>query len=319
MTEQMDFELLRTFVAVARAGSVNLAATELHMSQASVSRQVQRLEAAIGTDLFVRRGGRALVPTAAGRRILDPCMQLLDDGERQWSRLRALAGNDGRRLVVGLGPGIALLPAVTGAIASFGRRHPQVEAQLVEHGNSATALHELLDGTLDIAVVALRDERELADEIETVAISALTLQVLVRDDHRLAARGCLTLADIRQETFVFLDGSDGLELFSEVAASAELKPQIAHRCEQLLTLLTLLSAGDAIGILLGTAATAAGALEGPLATRLRTIPLDVAHPPVTLSVCWNAARPPVAVAHEVVQIAREVAAEQAVVPGAAQL
>jgi DNA-binding transcriptional LysR family regulator len=302
MTDLMDLELLRTFVAVARSGSVNLAASELHMSQASVSRHIQRLETAIGADLFVRRGGRALVLTRSGRRVLEPCAMLLEEAEREWGRLRVLAGNAGRRLVVGFGPGIALLPEVTGAIAGFAERHPQVEAQLVEHGDSSTALRELLDGKLDIAVTALRDS-DLGDDIVAVPIVPLTLQVLVRDEHPLAARRRLTVADVAGETFAFLDGSDGLNLFNEISTSADVLPRVAHRCEQMTTLMTLLAAGDAITVLLaGT-----GAVPGPLSERFRAIPLDAEHPRVTLSVFWNAARPPLTVADDIVRLAREVA------------
>jgi DNA-binding transcriptional LysR family regulator len=302
MTDLMDLELLRTFVAVARGGSVNLAANELHMSQASVSRHIQRLEAAIGADLFVRRGGRALVLTVSGRRILEPSVQLLEDAGRQWGRLRMLAGNAGRRLVVGFGPGIALLPEVTDAIARFGAQHPEIEAQLVEHGNSATALRELLDGKLDIAVTALRDS-DVSDEIEAVPIVPLRLRALVRNGHRLADREQVTLTELAGETFAFLEGSDGLNLFTEICTSADVLPRVAHRCEQMTTLMTLLAAGDVITVLLA----GSGPVPGPFTERFRMIPVDAEHPRVSMSVFWNRTRPPVAVVEDFVRLARAVA------------
>ncbi|MBI4517530.1 MAG: cbb3-type cytochrome c oxidase subunit I [Deltaproteobacteria bacterium] len=50
----MDVEQLRSFVAVIRRGSFSLAARDLHLSQPTVSRHIQRLERELGTDLVYR-------------------------------------------------------------------------------------------------------------------------------------------------------------------------------------------------------------------------------------------------------------------------
>ncbi len=57
---------LTAFEAVARLGSVTRAARELDLTQSAVSRQVMKLEARIGTRLFIRRH-RRLALTPAGR------------------------------------------------------------------------------------------------------------------------------------------------------------------------------------------------------------------------------------------------------------
>lgn len=51
---QLDWDLLRTFVAVARLGSLTAAARALGTSQSTVSRQLDRLEAAADSPLLLR-------------------------------------------------------------------------------------------------------------------------------------------------------------------------------------------------------------------------------------------------------------------------
>jgi DNA-binding transcriptional LysR family regulator len=60
----MDLALLRTFLAVYRAGSLTGAATRLQVSQPTVTAQLQAIESRLGRQLFERRS-RGVVPTAA--------------------------------------------------------------------------------------------------------------------------------------------------------------------------------------------------------------------------------------------------------------
>lgn len=63
-----DLHLLRTFLAVYRAGTFTRAAQELHLTQPAVSVQIQSLERQVGKPLF-RRVARGATPTAAGREL----------------------------------------------------------------------------------------------------------------------------------------------------------------------------------------------------------------------------------------------------------
>src|SRR3546814_7146651 len=78
-----DLTLLRTFVAVVDAGSLTRASETIHRSQAAVSMQVQRLESAVGTPLFIRNG-RRLVLTRAGCTLLEYARRLLDLRTEAW-------------------------------------------------------------------------------------------------------------------------------------------------------------------------------------------------------------------------------------------
>ncbi|MEU3958493.1 LysR family transcriptional regulator [Streptomyces buecherae] len=60
----MDLALLRTFIAVYRAGSLTRAATLLGLSQPAVTGQIRSLERQLGRPLFIRKA-RGVTPTSA--------------------------------------------------------------------------------------------------------------------------------------------------------------------------------------------------------------------------------------------------------------
>src|SRR5438270_13205916 len=65
-------EQLRTFMAVANAGSMSAASRSLYLTQGAISQQVASLEAALGLRLLDRTGGRSRL-TEAGRSIATSC------------------------------------------------------------------------------------------------------------------------------------------------------------------------------------------------------------------------------------------------------
>src|SRR5262245_54060580 len=148
----MELHQLRYFVAVAHTGNFSRAAERCHVSQPSLSQQIQKLERGLGQPLFNRLGRRAVL-TDAGRLLLDRATAILsslDDAER---RLRAGDEEHGCRLAVGAIPTVApfLLPPT---LEGFVRAWPHVELMLredvTEHLVSA-----VIEGELDLAIVAL--------------------------------------------------------------------------------------------------------------------------------------------------------------------
>jgi LysR family transcriptional activator of nhaA len=64
--EWLNYHHLRYFWTVANLGSLRKASEKLHVSQPSISAQLQALQKALGEDLFQRRG-RNLVLTEMGQ------------------------------------------------------------------------------------------------------------------------------------------------------------------------------------------------------------------------------------------------------------
>jgi len=145
--ECLDSDLLRTFVAVAEAGSVTDGAARIHRSQSATSLQVKRLEAILGQPVFERHG-RGVVLSDTGRRLLPVAQDVtarLDAVQRDISQ-NAVSGK--LRMGVPDDHGRAKL---AGIIAAFSRHHPKVELDV--SCALSTGFPDALDkGLLDLAI-----------------------------------------------------------------------------------------------------------------------------------------------------------------------
>jgi len=146
----MDLADLRTFEAVARHGSMNKAAAELHTVQSNVTARIRALEDELGLPLF-QRHARGVAMTPAGQRILPfagRIARLVDDA-------RAAARDDGTpggTLLLGsleTTTALRLSPVLT----AYAKAYPQV--RLVLHtGTTARLVQDVVDYRLDGAFVA---------------------------------------------------------------------------------------------------------------------------------------------------------------------
>lgn len=143
-------QYVETFCAVVDAGSLNLAAERLHLSQPAVSKQIRAMEAELGAQLL-ERSARGVELTPVGRQVYRLARRALavEAGCRRVAETwrDPMAG----RLVVGAGLTLTLfsLPPV---IQSFRERAPSVRLELVT-GDSRESLARLLAFEVDVALV----------------------------------------------------------------------------------------------------------------------------------------------------------------------
>ncbi|MGS2613116.1 LysR family transcriptional regulator [Micromonospora sp. LZ34] len=149
---KVSLDLLRSFLAVHRSGSITGAAELLGLAQPTVTAQLRALEEALGRPLF-DRVPRGVLPTAAGdelaRRVADP----LDRLEEVLADERAVPYP--RTVFLG-GPAEFLaeraLPAVAGLVAEG--LQVRVAAGLPDQ-----LAEDLTAGRLDLAVTSVRPRR----------------------------------------------------------------------------------------------------------------------------------------------------------------
>lgn len=83
----MDWDKLRTFYSVAKAGSFTHASDELNLSQSAISRQISGLEESLGFSLF-HRHPRGLILTEQGETLFETVSEVFVKLERTEAILR---------------------------------------------------------------------------------------------------------------------------------------------------------------------------------------------------------------------------------------
>jgi DNA-binding transcriptional LysR family regulator len=284
----MDLRLLETFVTVARTGSVSAASRDLYLSQSAVSRQVQRFERQMGVELFVRRGGRAVELTEAGQRVLALGDELLGRTERLEEELQALAAGGRQRMVLGISSSMLALPEVQGMLRGYHERHPDTDVTLVESHHYRDVLDALRAGEIDLGLSPVPVE-EVREPLQLLALGPLEPRIYLSVRHPLATRDVLTLADVADASFAFLEGAGALELFDAACVRAGVSPRISHRCHQVVTLMALVSTGMAMTILFGQSDPP---VPPPWDRDLTSVRLDIPCPQMAAALVWRIDDPP---------------------------
>ncbi|MFC9293255.1 LysR family transcriptional regulator [Streptomyces sp. NPDC057011] len=179
----MDLALLRTFVAVHRAGSFTRAAALLGLSQPAVTSQIRTLERQLGRPLFHRRA-RGVTPTAVGDELAHKAAPHLDALLRITEAGREAAG--GLRTLHVAGPPEFLCLRVLPALAPLvGQGHT---LRVALQADAEETLDGLAAGHHDLVVTTARPRgglfsaSALCDE-EHVLVAAPYWAALVDPDH----------------------------------------------------------------------------------------------------------------------------------------
>ncbi|GGN88259.1 LysR family transcriptional regulator [Actinoplanes lobatus] len=185
----MDFDAVRTFVAVADAGQFQETAAELSITQQAVSKRIAALERNLGVRLFTRTP-RGAELTIDGQAFLPHARELLRAAERAVAAVRP--GSRPLRVDV-----IASRLATTGLVRGFHQAHPEIELDVMKLFDVETAVAALRSGAIDASFRAVAmPGRPLPEEIATVRVLDEPLQLLTGPAHALASARSVTVAQL---------------------------------------------------------------------------------------------------------------------------
>jgi DNA-binding transcriptional LysR family regulator len=130
ISDQIGLDLLSTYVAVCKQGSLSRVAAQTGRAQSALSMQMRRLEDLVEKRLF-QRTGRGVVPTAEGELFLGYATRILALSDEALARLRRVEVSGGVRVGLAEEVATAALPAALGRLR---RAHPDIRLDvIVEH------------------------------------------------------------------------------------------------------------------------------------------------------------------------------------------
>jgi DNA-binding transcriptional LysR family regulator len=235
---------LAYFAQVARHEHVTRAALDTGVPQSTLSRAMVRLEHDLGVSLFARKG-RTVSLTHAGRTFLGAVEGALAEVERAAERVRADADPASGKVAFGFLHTMGT-ETVPGLLRAFRADHPRVRFQLVQTYGEAM-LGRLRAGELDLCLTSpVPDEPGLTGR----RLDEQRLRLVVPEDHRLAGRKRVRLAEAADEAFVTLEAGFGLRrITDDLCAEAGFRPRIAFEGEEAETLRGLVAAGLGVALL----------------------------------------------------------------------
>ncbi|MEB3338684.1 MAG: LysR family transcriptional regulator [Leptolyngbyaceae bacterium] len=198
----MRLEQLQAFLAVVETGNFQQAAQKCGVTQSTVSRQIQSLEADLGLPLFHRQGHTKL--TLGGERLLNHARKIVSEWQEATVELADLAAGRQPELCVAAIHSVCsyYLPP---ALQQFCQDYPEVQLRVTSLG-SDRSLKVLKDGLVDIAIV-MNSRLTPSPEMVIDLLYEESIQVLMAANHPLTQYKTVPWVELAQyPQVVFKDG-----------------------------------------------------------------------------------------------------------------
>jgi DNA-binding transcriptional LysR family regulator len=244
----LNSKLLRQFIAVAEELHYGRAAQRVGIAQSPLSQAIQRLEAYVGTPLFLRNR-RSVALTPAGRVFLEEAYQWLQYERVAVERAQHAAGGEVGQLSIGFigSAGYGFMPELIGRFRGL---YPQVRLRVVEM-TTKDQLEQLQGRSLDIGLLRTPLPQE-ASMIQTRLHQYDTLMVALPIHHPLAGSKRIALRQLAQESFVAFSRekvpASHAQLIS-LCATAGFHPRIEQECAQIASVICLVAAGLSVALI----------------------------------------------------------------------
>lgn len=153
----MEFHQLKTFVAVAREGSITRASERLHLSQPAVSAHIKSIEDRYDLSLF-ERTSRGMTLTGDGLRLLAKAEKALEAHGEFLSEASRLRGTLTGRIRIGVGSN-ACNPLIETLLIRLADSYPDVEIR-TQHASGRETVAALRGGAIDACFFNSVDDPE---------------------------------------------------------------------------------------------------------------------------------------------------------------
>jgi DNA-binding transcriptional LysR family regulator len=146
----MELRILKYYIAIVESTSISGASVKLHVSQPSLSHQIQLLEGRLGVKLF-ERGPRHVILTEEGKLMYHRAKAIVDYIDATKAEIRDINHGMSGCLRIGMSSscGPMLLPDI---LSGFRARYPNVRFEIMER-NTYELLESLENHLIELAFI----------------------------------------------------------------------------------------------------------------------------------------------------------------------
>jgi DNA-binding transcriptional LysR family regulator len=192
----MQIETLKVFCDLVESRSFSRAALRNFITQSAVSQQVKNLENRFETQLL-RRDGKSVTPTPAGKIFYERSRTILDSFEHMQLEMKSI-GQDmagSVRIATIYSVGIYEMDVV---VKTFLKLYPKVNLQ-VEYSKGARVYEDCLRGALDLGIVVYPEARK---GLRIIPLPSDKLVLICAPNHPLARRHYIDIRKLNGLNFV---------------------------------------------------------------------------------------------------------------------
>ena len=246
----MRIEQLQAFLAIAETRNFGQAARKCGVTQSTISRQIQALEATVGALLFHRTAQAKL--TVAGEKMLPRAKKICQEWATITQEIADLQGGKQPELCVAAIHSVCshYLPPI---LPQFCRDYPNVQLRVTALG-SDRALKVLRDGLVDVAIVMNNRFLTTSPEMVVKLLYAEKIEVLMASDHPLTQFTEVPSSELAQyPQVVFKEGYGMQRLVQEWLTTQEIAIKIVMELNTLDAFRGVVRQGEIIALLPETA------------------------------------------------------------------
>ncbi|MCP5072422.1 MAG: LysR family transcriptional regulator [Rhodobacteraceae bacterium] len=239
----MNLRHLKYFLATAESGQVSRAASELNISQSSVTNAIQELETILGAQLF-QRSASGMELTDAGREFLASSYEILDKVEDAKKLTQKRSDKGGKISIAATYTVIGyFLPYHLDRLAHL---HPNLELQLHEL-NRESIEEGLLSNRFDLAVVLTSNISNPELEQETLLRSTRRLWAPV--SHKFARQTRVSFEEISKEDYIMLTVDEAAHTTMKYWSLTNHQPNVKLRTSSVEAVRSMVANGRGVTIL----------------------------------------------------------------------
>lgn len=211
----MEFRHLSAFIAISEELHFGRAAARLHMTQPSLSAQLQKLEKSLGVQL-VARTSREVTLTRAGREFVEQAKIIVSQMENAARMVKVTASGHAQALTVGYNFPASrhVLPRV---LTRMNDEHPDVVISLVEM-RTGPQLDALAQGAIDVALVY--GHPSTGDFRFRRVLRGVPLVAVVGAQHQWAGRSRVPFAELATQSCVMFAREQCPAMYDSIHAAA---------------------------------------------------------------------------------------------------